>query len=111
VLGISGILGGLLRPRAETSDGASHSSPGCCLRRPVWALFAAPPCAAHRRRTGAVGRGRPAGRLGHAAGIRLHQRPRRAAGWRALSPRSLVATLAFMAAGFATVFLLRHVFA
>jgi uncharacterized protein len=28
-----------------------------------------------------------------------------------LSPRSLVATLAFMGAGFATVFLLRHVWA
>lgn len=28
-----------------------------------------------------------------------------------MSPRSLVATLSFMAAGFITVFLLRHVFA
>jgi uncharacterized membrane protein YedE/YeeE len=107
VLGISGIVGGLLRPRAGDAAWRVAFLAGLLLAPAVWALFAAP--VAPRI---AAGPG-----LLVVAGVLVGWGTRYGSGCTSghgvcglarLSPRSLVATLAFMASGFATVFLLRH---
>ena len=110
VAGISGIVGRDTAPAGRrSSPGGSHSSPG--------SLLAPLACAALGLRTSAtIDASYPAL---IAAGLLVGIGTRFAGGCTSghgvcglsrLSPRSLVATLSFMAAGFATVYLVRHVF-
>jgi len=110
VLGISGILGGLVRPRAGDIGWRVAFVAGLLLAPSLWHLLAQP--AAFRMQAG--------GAVLVAAGLLVGWGTRYASGCTSghgvcglsrLSPRSLVATLTFMATGFATVFLVRHVFA
>ena len=110
VLGISGILGGLLRPRRGDAGWRIAFVAGLLLAPVLWSLFATP--VAPRIEAG------PA--LLVVAGLLVGWGTRYGSGCTSghgvcglarLSPRSMVATLAFMAAGFATVFVLRHVVA
>jgi uncharacterized membrane protein YedE/YeeE len=108
VLGISGILGGLVRSLAGDRAWRLALVAGLLAAPWVWAMFA-PPVAPRIE----------AGPLQLVlAGLLVGWGTRRGGGCTSghgvcglsrLSPRSLVATLAFMAAGFATVFVVRHV--
>ena len=111
ILGISGILGGLLSPRA-----------GDALWRMAFllGLFAAPPTFLALAPAEWVSAPRIDAGLATviAAGLLVGYGTRMGSGCTSghgvcglsrLSPRSLVATLAFMAAGFAVVFVVRHV--
>lgn len=107
VLGISGILGGLLRPRRGDAGWRIAFLAGLLLAPVLWSLFAAP--LAPRIEAG------PA--LLVVAGLLVGWGTRYGSGCTSghgvcglarLSPRSMAATVAFMAAGFATVFVLRH---
>jgi uncharacterized protein len=111
VLGVSGIVGGLLRPRG--GDIAWRVAL-------VLGLLAAP--ALHRLVVGAgpVPRMDASWAVVVLAGLLVGLGTRYGAGCTSghgvcglarLSPRSLVATLAFMGTGFATVFVIRHVLA
>ena len=110
VLGISGILGGLLRgDRADASWRIAFLL-GLLAAPALWSLFAAPVAA--RFDTG------PAMLV--VAGLLVGWGTRRGSGCTSghgvcglsrLSPRSLVATLVFMATGFATVAVVRHLLA
>jgi uncharacterized protein len=110
VLGISGILGGLLRPRQGDAGWRIAFLAGLLAAPALWALFAQP--VAPRIEAG------PA--LLVLAGLLVGWGTRHGSGCTSghgvcgiarLSPRSMVATLAFMATGFATVYVLRHVLA
>lgn len=110
VLGVSGILAGLLRARGGDAGWRLAFLAGLLAAPSLWALFAQP--ALPRIEAGPV--------LLAAAGLLVGWGTRRGSGCTSghgvcgiarLSPRSLVATLAFMAAGFATVFVLRHLLA
>jgi len=107
VLGISGILGGLIRPRAGDTRWRVAFILGLLVAPTVWAWFAPP--VAPRIDAGCgmlvlagllVGWGTRYG-SGCTSGHGVCGLSRR-------SPRSLVATLAFMGAGFATVLVVRH---
>ena len=110
IAGISGILGGLLRPAAGGVGWRLAFLVGLVGAPTVYALAAAPP-RAHI----------DAGWMGLvAAGLLVGIGTRYGAGCTSghgvcglsrRSPRSLVATLAFMGAGFATVYTVRHVLA
>lgn len=111
ILGISGILGGLLRPRAGDAGWRIAFLLG---------MLAAPATLALMAPQGLVSDARIDAGWGAVvvAGVLVGIGTRYAAGCTSghgvcglsrLSPRSLVATLAFMAAGFVTVYLLRHV--
>jgi uncharacterized membrane protein YedE/YeeE len=109
VLGISGILGGLLSPRRGDWSGRVTFLLGLLAAPLVVSLAApdllrAPTIAASDLAIVAagllVGFGTRYG-SGCTSGHGV-------CGLSRLSPRSLVATLAFMAAGFATVFVIRH---
>lgn len=110
VLGISGILGGLVRPRTSDVGWRIAFVAGLLVAPALWHLFAEP-VAPRIEATGAVlvvagllvGWGTRYG-SGCTSGHGV-------CGLSRLSRRSLAATLVFMAAGFATVFLVRHVFA
>jgi uncharacterized membrane protein YedE/YeeE len=107
IAGISGVLGGLLRPlRGDVSWRVAFTL-GLVAAPSVYLLFAVLP--------------RPQIDAGYGtlivAGLLVGLGTRYGAGCTSghgvcgisrLSPRSLVATLAFMAAGFATVFVTRH---
>ena len=107
VAGISGIVGGLLRPtRGDVGWRASFVA-GLVGAPAVWLLFTALPKPQIDAGWGAL----------VVAGLLVGIGTRYGAGCTSghgvcglsrLSPRSLVATLAFMAAGFVTVFVLRH---
>jgi uncharacterized membrane protein YedE/YeeE len=110
VLGISGIVGGLLRP--QTRDAAWRLSflLGMLAAPALYWLVAGPVGATIDAGWGTV----------VLAGLLVGVGTRYGAGCTSghgvcglsrLSPRSLVATLAFMGAGFMTVFVLRHVLA
>jgi len=110
VLGISGILGGLMRPQRGDAGWRIAFLAGLLAAPLAWALFAQP--VAPRIEAG------PA--LLVLAGLLVGWGTRHGSGCTSghgvcglarLSPRSLVATLAFMGTGFATVFVLRHVLA
>jgi uncharacterized protein len=110
VLGISGILGGLVRPRAGDTGWRIAFLAGLVLAPALWRLFAEP--AAPRIETSAsvlmlagllVGWGTRQG-SGCTSGHGV-------CGLSRLSRRSLAATLAFMASGVATVYVVRHVLA
>ncbi|WP_298926632.1 YeeE/YedE family protein [uncultured Ramlibacter sp.] len=110
VLGISGIAGGLLRPLRGDVLWRLAFLAGVAAAPLAWSLFA--PLPAARFDTGwpllllaglLVGWGTRAGggcTSGHGV-----------CGLSRLSPRSLAATLCFMATGFATVFVIRHLLA
>jgi uncharacterized protein len=110
VLGVSGILGGLLRPRRGDAGWRIAFLAGLLLAPTVWSLFATP--VTPRIEAG------PA--LLVLAGLLVGWGTRHGSGCTSghgvcglsrLSPRSLVATAAFMATGFATVFVVRHLIA
>ncbi|MBC7468536.1 MAG: YeeE/YedE family protein [Ramlibacter sp.] len=110
VLGISGILGGLLRPQRGDTGWRLFFIAGLLVAPTAWALVN--PAAVPRIEAGwsvlviaglLVGWGTSYG-SGCTSGHGV-------CGLSRLSPRSLVATLAFMGAGFATVLLARHLLA
>jgi uncharacterized membrane protein YedE/YeeE len=110
VLGISGILGGLLRPRAGDAGWRIAFVAGLLAAPAVWSLFAAP----------VVPRIEAGPALLVVAGLLVGWGTRYGSGCTSghgvcglsrLSPRSLVATLAFMGTGFAAVFVMRHLLA
>lgn len=107
IAGISGILGGLLRPAGAGIGWRLAFLAGLVGAPAVYALVAALPRPQIDAGWGAL----------VAAGLLVGLGTRYAAGCTSghgvcglsrLSPRSLVATLAFMGAGFATVFVIRH---
>ncbi len=108
IAGISGVLGGLLAPvRGDVAWRAAFVL-GLVVSPLAWALFAALPMPRIDAGPGTlvlagllVGLGTRYG-AGCTSGHGV-------CGLSRLSPRSLVATLAFMGAGFATVYVLRHV--
>ena len=107
VAGISGIVGGMLRPGADDFAWRLAFVAGLLLAPVVYAMVAAFPSATIAASYPVlivagllVGIGtRFAGGCTSGHGV---------CGLSRLSPRSLVATLAFMAAGFVTVFVARH---
>jgi uncharacterized membrane protein YedE/YeeE len=110
IAGISGILGGLLRPVQGDVAWRVAFVAGLVVAPLAYGLFA--PLPAVRIDAGA-------GTLA-AAGLLVGLGTRYGSGCTSghgvcglsrLSPRSLVATVSFMAAGFATVFVLRHIVA
>lgn len=110
ILGISGIVGGLLTPRMGDLGWRIAFVAGMLAAPFAHSMFAAPVSARVDASWGAV----------IVAGLLVGIGTRYGSGCTSghgicglsrLSPRSLAATLAFMAAGFAVVFLLRHVFA
>jgi uncharacterized membrane protein YedE/YeeE len=110
ILGISGIVGGLLRPRIGDLGWRIAFIAGMLAAPFAYSAFAAPVAARIDASWGAViiagllvGIGTRYG-SGCTSGHGI-------CGLSRLSPRSIAATLAFMAAGFVVVFLLRHVFA
>jgi uncharacterized membrane protein YedE/YeeE len=107
VAGISGIVGGLLRPLPGDIAWRVAFVAGLLLAPAAWGLLAAVP-AAHIAATplALVAAGLLVG-----VGTRLGSgctSGHGVCGLSRLSPRSLAATLAFMGAGFATVFVARH---
>ncbi|MEH6435988.1 YeeE/YedE family protein [Massilia sp. DD77] len=109
IAGISGILGGLLRPARGDIGWRLAFLLGLVGAPLAYALAAAPPAAIVEAD----------GLTLVAAGLLVGVGTRYGAGCTSghgvcgisrLSPRSLVATAAFMLAGFATVFLARHLF-
>ncbi len=109
IAGISGILGGLLRPVAGDVGWRMVFLLGLVAAPWVYGLVAAWPIPQVDAGYGSL----------VAAGLLVGIGTRYGAGCTSghgvcglarLSPRSMVATLCFMAAGFATVFVLRHLF-
>jgi uncharacterized membrane protein YedE/YeeE len=107
IAGISGIVGGLLRPARGDVTWRAAFVAGLVLAPLAWALFAAVP-RLHVQATTPV---LLAAGLLVGVGTRLGSGCTSGHGVCGLSrgsPRSLAATLAFMAAGFAVVFVVRH---
>jgi len=107
IAGISGVLGGLLEPRAGDTGWRLAFVGGLVAAPAVYALFAPVPSPHVSASWGAmvlagllVGVGTRYG-SGCTSGHGV-------CGLSRLSPRSLAATATFMAAGFATVLLVRH---
>jgi uncharacterized membrane protein YedE/YeeE len=107
IAGISGILGGLLRPRGGDLGWRLAFIGGLIAAPLLYQLFAPLPLAQVDASTSTlllaglvVGIGTRYG-AGCTSGHGV-------CGLSRLSPRSLAATLAFMLAGFATVFIIRH---
>ena len=108
IAGISGVLGGLLKPRWHDVDWRLAFVVGLILAPTVWALFAYLPIALiEANHTTLILAGLLVGigtRFGSGCtsghGI---------CGLSRLSPRSIVATISFMAVGFVTVYVMRHV--
>jgi uncharacterized membrane protein YedE/YeeE len=107
LLGISGILGGVIRPRNRDTGWRFAFLAGLLVAPALWALFATPE--APRIEAG--------GTVLLVAGLLVGWGTRYGSGCTSghgvcglsrLSLRSLVATLAFMATGFATVYVVRH---
>ena len=109
VLGISGILGGLLLPKRADSSWRVFFLLGMVLAPAALSLVAPELVSAPRIEAGSLAI--------VAAGLLVGLGTRYGAGCTSghgvcglsrLSPRSLVATLAFMTTGFATVYVIRH---
>ncbi|MDH1210910.1 YeeE/YedE family protein [Pseudomonas chengduensis] len=107
VAGISGLLGSLLQRQGEGRGEKAAFLVGLLLAPLLWGLFAALPSIHFE--TGSLGL--------IVAGLLVGIGTRYGSGCTSghgvygisrLSPRSLLATLCFMATGFATVFVLRH---
>lgn len=110
IAGISGLLASVLEPAAEGRGEKLLFLLGLLMAPLLWGLFGALP--AMEFQSGWVGL--------LVAGLLVGVGTRYGAGCTSghgvcgiarLSPRSIVATLVFMAAGFATVFVLRHLLA
>jgi uncharacterized protein len=110
LLGISGILGGLIRPRSGDTGWRFAFLAGLLVAPAVWALLATPE----------VPRIEASGTVLLVAGLLVGWGTRYGSGCTSghgvcglsrLSPRSLAATAAFMGAGFATVYVVRHLLA
>ncbi|MBX3659157.1 MAG: YeeE/YedE family protein [Ramlibacter sp.] len=110
VLGISGILGGLIKPAAGDALWRLAFVAGLLAAPAVWSLVAAP----------VVPRIDASAAVLVIAGLLVGWGTRYGSGCTSghgvcglsrLSPRSLVATLAFMGAGFAVVLVARHLLA
>lgn len=110
ILGISGIVGGLLRPKAGDAGWRISFVLGMLAAPLLYMLVAGPVPATVDAGWGAV----------VLAGLLVGVGTRYGSGCTSghgvcglsrLSPRSLAATLSFMGAGFAMVFLVRHVLA
>jgi uncharacterized membrane protein YedE/YeeE len=110
VLGISGILGGLVKPKAGDTGWRVAFVAGLIAAPILWRLFAPLP----------VPRVDASIPVLVIAGLLVGWGTRYGSGCTSghgvcglarLSPRSLAATLAFMAAGFVTVFIARHLIA
>ena len=110
ILGISGILGGLLRPRRGDIAWRIAFLMGMLVAPSAWLLLAGPLQVTIDADWGVI----------VLAGLLVGVGTRYGSGCTSghgvcglsrLSPRSLVATLSFMGAGFAVVFLMRHVVA
>lgn len=110
ILGISGIIGGLLRPQRADLAWRLAFLAGLAAAPWVWWVVAGPLTARIEAGWGTI----------VVAGVLVGVGTRYGAGCTSghgvcglarMSPRSLVATVSFMAAGFATVFAVRHVFA
>lgn len=110
ILGISGIVGGLLRPQSGDIVWRVVFIAGMLLAPILWVLFMPPVLPRIDAGWGTV----------IVAGLLVGIGTRYGAGCTSghgvcgisrLSPRSLAATATFMAAGFATVYLVRHVLA
>jgi uncharacterized membrane protein YedE/YeeE len=110
LLGISGILGGLIRPPSGDTGWRLAFLAGLLVAPAVWALFAAPE----------TPRIEASGTVLLVAGLLVGWGTRYGSGCTSghgvcglsrLSPRSLAATLAFMGTGFATVYVVRHLLA
>ena len=110
IAGISGILGGLLRPAGQDVGWRIAFIAGLLAAPALYALFTRLPSAT-------IEAGFPVIAV---AGLLVGLGARYGAGCTSghgvcglarLSPRSLAATLAFMTAGFVTVFVVRHVIA
>lgn len=110
VTGISGIVGGLLRPSLPEAAWRAAFLAGLIVAPIVYRLFAGPPNLTIDANYPTL----------VVAGILVGIGTRYGSGCTSghgvcglsrLSPRSLVATLAFMVAGFATVFATRHILA
>jgi len=108
IAGISGIVGGMLRPRAGEFSWRLAFTAGLIVAPIAYALIARQPAIT-------IDAGYPVLVI---AGLLVGIGTRYAGGCTSghgvcglsrLSPRSLVATLAFMAAGFVTVYIVRHV--
>lgn len=108
IAGISGIIGGLMRPASGETAWRSAFVIGMLLAPAMWALFSVLPDIS-------IDAGYP---TLIAAGLIVGVSTRYGSGCTSghgvcgvsrLSPRSLAATGIFMASGFGTVFLLRHV--
>ena len=109
IAGISGIVGGLLRPARGDIAWRLAFVLGMVAAPSAYALFAPLPGATIDAESGAL----------ILAGLLVGVGTRYGAGCTSghgvcglsrLSPRSAIATATFMAAGFATVYVLRHVF-
>jgi len=110
VLGISGILGGLIKPQSGDVGWRVALVAGLLVSPLVYGLLAPEGFITAPRIDASLG-------LVVLAGLLVGIGTRYGSGCTSghgvcglsrLSPRSLVATLAFMAAGFATVFVIRH---
>lgn len=107
IAGISGIVGGLLRPRAGDISWRVAFVAGLVLAPLVYGLFAALPAVQAQV-------GRPVLLAGVLVGVGTRYGAgctsgHGVCGLSRLSLRSLAATLAFMSSGCATVFVVRHV--
>ena len=107
LLGISGILGGVIRPRRGDTGWRLAFLAGLLVAPTVWSLFATPE----------MPRIEAGGAILLLAGLLVGWGTRYGSGCTSghgvcglsrLSPRSMVATLGFMATGFATVYVVRH---
>lgn len=110
IAGISGILGGLLRPRQGDVWWRLAFIGGLAAAPLAWALAAPLPAARIDAGTATlIGSGLLVG-VGTRYGAGCTS-GHGVCGVSRLSPRSLTATAVFMAAGFVTVFVARHLFA
>ena len=108
VAGISGIVGGLLRPRREETGWRVAFVAGLLVAPAVMLLLGGVPAPRIDAGFGALAAAGLLVGIGTSYGSGCTS-GHGVCGVSRLSPRSLVATLAFMAAGMATVFLARHV--
>lgn len=107
ILGISGIVGGLLRPRAGDTGWRLAFVLGMLVAPSMYWLLAGPTAPRIDAGWGTVVLAGLLVGLGTRYGSGCTS-GHGVCGLSRLSPRSLVATLAFMGAGFATVFIARH---
>ena len=107
IAGISGIIGGLVKPRPHDAGWRIAFILGLIAAPVIWRLFAQLPAIQLEADYGLVA----------IAGLLVGAGTRFGAGCTSghgvcgisrLSPRAMAATLAFMAAGFVTVYLMRH---